>query len=400
MIRHLYTILILLSLILTSRIEGQVVGWRGDGTGCYPQATPPVTWSVDEDVVWKTELSGTSPASAVLVADRIFVLSDPALLICVRSTDGEVLWKRSHTAEAIGGAAGTQVVADAGTHNPDGHAGSAASTVVSDGRTVIAMFANGVVSAHDLDGNRKWIRFVEAPELPYGHSASPAVADGHVLIQFRDLVALDLGTGEERWRVSLPASHGSPVVTRIGDCGIVVHPRGCILRARDGKVLADSLFDLGESSPVVQDGVIYANENGTLKAVSLSASTGDELKAVPLWTCPSSRGQYQIASPVVHDGHVYSVSLTGIIQATNCRTGEQVFQHRLPVSSRVYTSIQFAGGRLYVADQTGTTVVLNPGPEYSEAAVNALDFHPTCIAFADSRIFVRTYQHLYCIGAK
>ena len=68
-----------------------VVGWRTDGTGRYPDADPPITWSAQENVVWKTPMPDWSNATPVVVGDRIFVCSEPADLICVRAADG-TLW--------------------------------------------------------------------------------------------------------------------------------------------------------------------------------------------------------------------------------------------------------------------------------------------------------------------
>jgi len=70
----------------------------------------------------------------------------------------------------------------------------------------------------------------------------------------------------------------------------------------------------------------------------------------------------------------------------------------MPFSSRVYVSLHFAGGKLFVADQTGKTVVFEPGTEFRQVAMNALDYHPTSFVFAGSRLYVRTHRHVYCVG--
>ena len=41
---RLLAALVLLAFFCTALAGGEVVGWRGDGTGIYPQATPPVQW--------------------------------------------------------------------------------------------------------------------------------------------------------------------------------------------------------------------------------------------------------------------------------------------------------------------------------------------------------------------
>jgi hypothetical protein len=97
--RFLLILLVLVGLTPTASLRGQPpIGWRGDGTGRYPDATPVLTWSPKKNVLWKTELPGGSPASPILVGDRVFVLSDPVVLLCVQAADGKVLWKRGHTA--------------------------------------------------------------------------------------------------------------------------------------------------------------------------------------------------------------------------------------------------------------------------------------------------------------
>ena len=50
------------------------VGWRGDGTGRYPGATPPVTWSRTDaekkNIVWETKLPCYSWATPILVGEK------------------------------------------------------------------------------------------------------------------------------------------------------------------------------------------------------------------------------------------------------------------------------------------------------------------------------------------
>ncbi|MSR60278.1 MAG: hypothetical protein EXS05_22000 [Planctomycetaceae bacterium] len=56
--------------------------------------------------------------------------------------------------------------------------------------------------------------------------------------------------------------------------------------------------------------------------------------------------------------------------------------------------------RLYVTNQNGTTIVFRPNPEKFELlAENNLNEHcNSTIAVSDGQIFLRTFQHLYCIG--
>ncbi len=428
------------------------VGWRLDGTGQYPKATPPTKWSAEENVVWKTAMPGPSYASPIVVGDRIFVTSQPAALLCVRASDGDVLWQRPHTYVEIFGAEAAKKIGDdrakatkisrqiaallqkykelqKNDPPPKGklqrisqqvaklratvreltrypripkydsgrNAGNAAATPVSDGTTVYAAFATGIVSAHTLDGNRRWMKFVEAPRTSFGHASSPVLASGKVIIHFANLIALDAETGKEVWRVKLKATHSTPVATRVAGVDVLLTASGAIVRATDGKVLAASLYRLSHSSPVVHDGVVYVHQNGMTKALRLPQTAGDTLEVEPLWEGDATRSGYQCPSPVFHDGLLYGVSLSGILEVTDAKSGKFVYRQRLPIG-RVYPSPTLAGDLLFIGGNGGKMVVVQPGRQYKELALNDLERFTSCPVFAGQRMYVRAEKHLYCIG--
>lgn len=69
------------------------VGWRMDGSGRYPAATPPANWSATDHVLWATPLPAWSNASPVLVGERIFVCAEPSTLLCL-DRSGKILWQQ------------------------------------------------------------------------------------------------------------------------------------------------------------------------------------------------------------------------------------------------------------------------------------------------------------------
>src|SRR4051812_46242034 len=73
------------------------VGWRGDGTGRYPTATPPLHWSETTGIAWKTPLPARGGATPVLVGDRLFVTAEPDELLALSVSDGHILWQRHAT---------------------------------------------------------------------------------------------------------------------------------------------------------------------------------------------------------------------------------------------------------------------------------------------------------------
>jgi hypothetical protein len=68
----------------------------------------------------------------------------------------------------------------------------------------------------------------------------------------------------------------------------------------------------------------------------------------------------------------------------------------------IWASPILVGERLYVTNQNGTTIVFRPNPEKFELlAENKLNEHcNSTIAVSDGEIFLRTYNHLYCIAKK
>ena len=80
------------------------IGWRGDGTGRYPGATPPTSWErttngngyATKGVVWMAPLPNLSTATPIIVGEKIFLTSEVSDLLCLDKQTGKVLWIRSN----------------------------------------------------------------------------------------------------------------------------------------------------------------------------------------------------------------------------------------------------------------------------------------------------------------
>jgi len=95
--RKLLGIVFIACLVGSSVAVAQVAEWRMDSTGRFLDANPPMEWSAETNVVWKTPMPNWGNASPVIVGDRIFVCAEPTTLVCVRASDGEILWQRTNT---------------------------------------------------------------------------------------------------------------------------------------------------------------------------------------------------------------------------------------------------------------------------------------------------------------
>ncbi len=93
--------LLVLAVIVAGVATGRPpIGFRTDGTGRYPDATPPTEWGPDRNVVWKLPLK-QSNAIPVILGDRIFTCAEPCVLLCVNKADGKVLWQKESSFKEI-----------------------------------------------------------------------------------------------------------------------------------------------------------------------------------------------------------------------------------------------------------------------------------------------------------
>lgn len=363
-------------------------GFRDDGTGRYPQADPPVIWSSEGNLVWKTSMPSWSNASPVLHVETnmLFVGSEPNQILRIGVEDGNILWQRS--------VADVTPEEPAGTHDTNGYTSP---TPVTDGQTVYTVFATGVVAAYEVSGRRKWARVVEVPDIVFGYSASPVLAGGLLIVHINDLIGLDPATGKEVWRSTSEMKYGSPVMTTIGATDIVITPSGDVYRASDGRRLAQDLGKLEYATPVVVDGTVYFIEKKAT-AAKLPTSLGESFDAQQLWEA-RIQGSRHYSSPVVHDGRVYAISREEMFTILDAATGDILFEKKLDLGeggNSAYASITLAGDKLFVGAETGTTVVLQPGATYLEIGRNEIGQWRSTPVFSGRRVYIRAYDYLYC----
>lgn len=449
--------LLIVTLALLSPSQAQsVVGWRSDGTGVFPDTTPPTHWSTTQNVRWFTELPGRSNAQPIVVGDRIFVCAEPFRLMCLNRQDGRVIWERDHAYESFLGEdewrriqaklekgdrqrkllealeARLDELSDAeGAETENAiasierdrqevakdleqlsdveryrlptleqpHNGYTTATPVSDGRHVWVVFGHRVVACYDLDGNRKWLEVLdENPHAMWGHSSSPVLADGKLIVNLESTMALDAATGEQIWRTKYGQSWGSPTVARIGGQSVVLLANGRILSVEDGRVLC-RVAQLAYSSPFVQGGVAYyVGVQAT--AYRLPEDLSDPFEPEQLWSVPLKGGQFY-ASSILHAGRLYAVSTRHILNILDAWTGESLSVERLKLGDEpTWTSLALAGGHLFVTSRDGTTIVLALDDDVRVVARNELEPLISNALFHDNELYMRTYSGLYCLERK
>jgi outer membrane protein assembly factor BamB len=371
-------------------------GWRGDGTGRFPQADPPTEWSATKNVTWSLDLGPLGYSSPVVANNRVFLTSEPNRLHCVDLTEGKLLWRAAISASDLAGGSTAQA------SKSELHSGNVAATPLCTETQVFVVLGNGIVACLDHHGKRVWTRsFGQDYVLSHGRSASPILCDGKVIVQLHYTVALDPADGKVLWEApQATATYGTPARSKIGDTPVIVTPGGRILRAGDGKVIATNLPAGVNSSPLVLDGVCYLIER-EIAGHRLPEQAKEAGRAAEVFADVLDGECF--ASPLLHDGLLYTISSQGCYRVIDARSGK-VTEKELDfaVGERggdIYASPCLAGGFVFVTSTSGRTLVLEPGTECKVVAANTLDAGRGATPFfVGKAVLLCTKTKLVCIS--
>jgi outer membrane protein assembly factor BamB len=374
-------------------------GWRGNGSGVYEDVQPPVTWNDKQNVRWSVEV-GDSLSSPVACGDKVFVTVQPAVLVCVDAATGKELWRREHGTDELPAEVAQNVV------QGKFGSGNAAPTPVAGGAHVYVQFASSLVACYDFQGRRKWATaFGIAPVIRDGRSASPVLAGDRLLVQIGCLTALNANTGDVLWRAAdAVEGYGTALVTRLGNEDVAITPGGCVVLVGNGKVLAREVAGLNFASPVVMGKTAFFIDS-VAKAIDLPEQA--EPFAAPSRWIQAPDGQFY-ASPIAHGGLIHTVSDAAKYYVLDARRGDILLEQELPMppaeeggagNAAVFSSLCLAGGLLFVGNDHGDTLVLQPGKTFKLLSRNHLGSGSVSTpTFAGKCMYLRSGRKLYCIA--
>jgi outer membrane protein assembly factor BamB len=401
-------------------------GFRGPGTrGVSEETGLAVSWSETENLAWKTPLPGPGSSSPIVLGERIFVTcysgygldpnrpGDPnnlkRHLLCIRGTDGEVLWDKAVPA----------VLPEESYHGMLREHGYASQTPVTDGQQVYAFFGKTGVLAFDLDGRQLWQTSVgtDSDQKRWGAAASLAFYKNLLFVNAWDesktLYALDTQTGREVWKKDASKtglSFCTPVVTSREAGGaelvVVVPSQVWGLDPETGRQLWFARTGINDDiipTPVIVDGIAYIHGGGPRQYGSLAVRTGGDGDVTDTHVVWSTKNVASPPSPVVVEGLMYWADGYGRACCADPKTGELRYTEKLPITQRfaIYGSMVAAEGRLYVVTRKDGTFVLAARPQYEIMAHNQFasddsDFNASP-AVSNKRLFLRSNRFLYCV---
>ncbi|HWB12688.1 MAG TPA: PQQ-binding-like beta-propeller repeat protein [Pirellulales bacterium] len=414
-------------------------GWRGPArNGLSNETGLPVSWSEKQGVHWRVALPGSGISNPIVWGERVFVTSsdgrnqDELHLICLARDDGSEKWHLR-----LWGSAPT-------LYHPT-KSSMASPSPVTDGEHIFAFYGSGDVVCVDFDGGLVWQRSLASEYGPFENrfaaSSSPLLYRDLLVLQCDHygpsyLLAIDKATGANRWKADRPdvwLSWSSPQLTppatgkAEGELPVASPKRArvptttvapAITDVRDELLVCGShrldaydpttgekLWTVGGLSrecvptPVFGHGLIFATTGPNGQTVCVRpGGKGDVTDSHVVWSNP--RGSPFVPSPVLVGDRLYLVDDKGVGTCLDARSGRLAWRKRF---GGAFTASPVAGdGKAYFCDESGQTIVVATDTDkYRELARNQLgEAIFASPAISQSRLFIRTATHLYCLGVR
>jgi outer membrane protein assembly factor BamB len=281
--------------------------------------------------------------------------------------------------------------------------------------TIVATFGPGM-AALDLRGRVLWLKMFPGwiENSIYGAGSSPAT-DGDAIFVTVDreyeskqqsrVVAYALRTGEEIWTDTPQSAHDGYTTPVVYDDGyrklLLTLTSGAMVAydAASGETLWRLQIPVYQPIPTltVEDNRIYMTGGVGGHGGTAAFELQDEAAPEELW---SSRHKADVASPVLYQGRLFTVSSTGTMVSYDAGSGRVLWSRRIGSGSGAfYASLVAAADKVYAVRSNGTTYVVSAADEFRIIAESPLPEEVFATpALAPECLLVRTVSALYCIG--
>ena len=402
---------------------------RGPDRQGRARGPAPTSWSETENVLWKRAIPGKGWSSPVVWGNRIWITT----ALSADSTSKVSPSKQVPTVKA-GELSLRAVSVDRTTgriidnielftpseidsiHSLNTYASP--TPVIEAGRLYCHFGAYGNACVDTTTGEVLWRRVIKVD-----HSVGPGsstVLYKNLLILTYDgidrqfITALDKSTGEPVWRTNRPPvragnpeqhkAYSTPLIVPVGGTDQLMGPTAQWFVAYDpltGSELWRMEHGAGFSvvpSPVATEGVVYFS-SGYLAPEMISVRTdgsGDVTNTHVLGRI--KRQAPTQSSPLLVGQRIYTVSEAGVGVCLNDSLSKVLWQKRL--GGNYSASPLLAGGKVYFFSREGVGTVVDNGEQGPTIeSRNQLDgMIMATPAIVDGQLFIRTAEHLYCIG--
>ncbi len=387
--------------------------WRGPYRNglASEQSQPPVTFSMTENVKWKSPVPGRGHSSPIVVGDQVILASadEGTQVHGVMSFDKSTGKQRWITQINQGGFPER--------NHPKNT--EASPTVGCDGEFVFATFFHHKqveLVALDLKGKVAWRRSVgpfNPTRYEYGYAPSPLLYKDLVIVAAEHdgvsyIKAFNRKNSKPAWQIDRPANitFSSPVVAHIdGKDQILLSGSGMVASydPANGKTLwqVEATTAATCGTMVWNNNIVFASGGYPDAGTYAIEVRGGQAKV--LW----QNGQkcYEQSMIVVGD-HLFALTDNGVIYCWDCQTGKEQWKQRL--SGPVSASPVFANGNIYCANEGGDWFVVKANPnQFERVANNKLGEESFASpAISDNNLFLRVavqengkrQEYLFCIA--
>ena len=413
----LTTVLLCWSSAAVSESWPEYRGPTGNGHAAVP--TVPLAWSEESNVRWKTKIHDEGWATPVILGNQVWLTTALAngkemYVVCVDRKTGKVLLDRK--------------LFDVASPRPLGNdlnCYASPSPTIEAGRVYVSFGSYGIACLDTVNFRVIW----ERRDLTCNHFRGPASSlflSGELVITHMDgadyqyIVALRKDSGETVWKTQRstdyrdlgedgkPIAKGdyrkgfnTPISIEVAGQKLLISPASKAVyayRPDTGDEIWQIPYD-GHSTAVrtLFDGRNVFINSGSGKTELLAvdplvSTVGDQPRI--LWRL--SKHIPKRSSPVLVDDLIYSCTDGGVVSCIDKLNGNTVWRQR--VGGEFSASLLYAAGRIYLCNQDGMTLVIEPGNQFKLLAENHLETGMMASPVAlGNALYLRTKTHLYRI---
>jgi outer membrane protein assembly factor BamB len=398
----------MLSLVATFAGADNWPGWRGPrGDGTSMEKAAPIKWSATQNILWKTAIPGEGHSSPIIWDDNIFLTtalkeSEERILLCLDRNTGKLKWQ--------------QTVLRAPLEAKNNENSYASATPTTDGQQIYATFLDGsnvVAAAYDFSGRQRWLVRPGGFKSQWGFCDTPVIFEDKVLLGCYSkgenfVTAVSRQDGHTLWKTpgSNPSqSYGAPFVRDMaGRVQMILLGNKAVTSydPQTGKVLwvVDGLADDSVVTPVYSEktGLLLTSTSWPDKVLRAIKPDGQGNVTTNKVGWRTKEGAPYVPSPIAVGDWFFTSSAGKVTHCYEAATGNILWKEPIGLH---HASPVAVNGLLYFLNDDGVTHVVRAGPKYELVARNEIGEKAYASpAVSDGQLFLRSFNHLYCIGQK